>query len=40
MWIAPLPQGFGAEVSDFDVQIGREPEDIARLQRAFGDHHY
>jgi taurine dioxygenase len=39
MWIAPLPQGFGAEVSDFDVQIGREPEDIAQLQQAFGDHH-
>ncbi len=26
-------------MSDIDVQIGREPEDIARLQRAFGDHH-
>jgi taurine dioxygenase len=39
MRIAPLLQGFGAEVLDFDVQNGREPEDIARLQQAFGDHH-
>jgi taurine dioxygenase len=39
MWIAPLPQGFGAEVSDFDVQYGGEAEDIARLHQAFGDHH-
>lgn len=39
MRIAPLPQGFGAEVSDFDVRLGSEPEDIARLQQAFADHH-
>lgn len=39
MWIAPLPQGFGAEVLDFDVQNGGDSDDVARLQQAFGDHH-
>lgn len=37
MLISPLPQGFGAEVTGFDLQDGREPEDIARLQRAYDD---
>ena len=39
MLVTPLPQGFGAEVSDFDVQHDRAPEDIARLQQAYTDHH-
>lgn len=39
MLISPLPQGFGAEVSGFDVQAGRDPADIARLQAAFRDCH-
>lgn len=39
MQITPLPQGFGAVVSDFDRQAGRDPEDVARLQQAFIDRH-
>ena len=39
MQITPLPQGFGAVISEFDRQHGRDPEDIARLQQAFIDHH-
>lgn len=37
--IQPLPQGFGAELSDFDLHNGRDPQDIARLQQAYADHH-
>jgi len=36
--ITPLPQGFGAEVSDFDLHSGRESEDIAWLQQAYNNH--
>jgi taurine dioxygenase len=35
MKIQPLPQGFGAEVKDFDVQQGRSPRDVADLQAAY-----
>src|SRR5579871_3962454 len=38
MQITPLPQGFGAEVSDFDLHHDRAPEDIAQLQQAYRDH--
>jgi taurine dioxygenase len=36
--IESLPQGFGAEVSGFDVQGGRDPADIGTLQRAYDEH--
>jgi taurine dioxygenase len=39
MFITPLPQGFGAEIADFDLQKGRAPEDISRLQQAYRDCH-
>jgi taurine dioxygenase len=39
MLINPLPQGFGAEISDFNVANGNSPEDIARLQQSFMDDH-
>ena len=39
MQITPLPQGFGAVVSDFDRLNGRDPDDIAKLQQAFIEHH-
>jgi taurine dioxygenase len=39
MEIIPLPQGFGAEVSDFDRLDGRDPDEIAQLQQAYLDHH-
>lgn len=39
MLITPLPQGFGAEVSEFDTRQGRDPAEIARLQEAFRNHH-
>lgn len=39
MQITPLPQGFGAVISDFDRLDGRDPADVARLQQAFIDHH-
>ena len=35
MPITPLTQGFGAEVTDFDLAGGRDPDDIARLQEAY-----
>ena len=38
MQITPLPQGFGAQVTGYDVQEGRAPEDIATLQRAYDEH--
>ena len=34
MIITPLPQGFGVEITDFDLQHGRAPEDISRLRQA------
>ena len=37
--VAPLPQGFGAEISGFDMQDGRDPADVEALRRAFDDHH-
>ena len=39
MLITPLPQGFGAEVTDFDLANGRAPEDIAQLQQGYRDRH-
>jgi taurine dioxygenase len=39
MQITPLPQGFGARIDGFDIHQGREADDIARLQRAYRDHH-
>lgn len=39
MLITPLRQGFGAQVSDFDLHHGRAPEDIARLRQAYRDGH-
>lgn len=36
--VAPLPQGFGAEISGFDVQDGRDPADIEALRRAYDEH--
>jgi taurine dioxygenase len=39
MKIRPLAQGFGAEVTDFDLHNGGTPEEIARLQRAYLDSH-
>jgi taurine dioxygenase len=38
MEIKPLPQGFGAEITGFDVQAGRAPDDIAELRRAYDEH--
>jgi alpha-ketoglutarate-dependent taurine dioxygenase len=37
MLITPLPVGFGAEVSEFDLRHDRKPEDVARLQQAYID---
>jgi taurine dioxygenase len=39
MRITPLPQGFGAEVTEFDLARGGTPEEIARLRQAWRDHH-
>lgn len=39
MRITPLPQGFGVEVTEFDLQNGGTPEEIARLRQAYRDHH-
>lgn len=39
MIITPLPQGFGAEVSEFDLQQDCTPGHIAQLQQAYKDHH-
>lgn len=39
MLITPLPQGFGAEVTGFDMVQGRAPEDIARLREAYDRYH-
>lgn len=39
MLLTPLPQGFGVEVSDFDLDKGGSPEEIGQLQQAFRDHH-
>lgn len=36
--IEPLPQGFGAEISGFDMQAGDDPADIAALRRAYDEH--
>jgi alpha-ketoglutarate-dependent taurine dioxygenase len=38
MQIRPLPQGFGAEISGFDVQHGRSPEEIEALRLAYDEH--
>jgi taurine dioxygenase len=37
--IAPLAQGFGAEISGFDAQEGGSPGDVEALRRAFETHH-
>ncbi len=39
MRIKPLPQGFGVEVADFDLEAGGDPEDLARLKQAYLEHH-
>lgn len=39
MLITALPQGFGAQVSDFDCHNGRAPDEIGRLQQAYLEHH-
>jgi taurine dioxygenase len=39
MLIELLPQGFGAKISNFDLANAVSPEDIARLQQTFADHH-
>jgi len=39
MQITPLPQGFGAEITGFDLQDGREDADVARLREAFDSQH-
>jgi len=38
MLITPLNQGFGAEVTDFDLDHASAPGDIARLQAAYLQH--
>ena len=37
--ITCLPQGFGAQVSEFDLHQSRTPAEIVRLQQAYNDHH-
>jgi taurine dioxygenase len=39
MKITPLTQGFGAEVTEFDLPHGGTADEIARLQRAYLDCH-
>jgi taurine dioxygenase len=39
MKITPLAQGFGAQVSEFDLRSGGTPGEIAGLQQAYRDHH-
>lgn len=39
MQITPLSQGFGAEITGFDLQNGRAEADIARLREAFHTQH-
>jgi taurine dioxygenase len=39
MRITPLPQGFGAQVTGFDLGRGGSPDEIARLQQAYLGHH-
>lgn len=39
MMIAPLAQGFGADVTAFDTARGKDPADIAQLQDAFRQRH-
>lgn len=39
MQITRLPQGFGAQIADFDLRQGRAPDDITRLQHAYRNHH-
>lgn len=39
MQIAPLAQGFGAKITGFDLQHGRDPEDITSLREAYDEHH-
>lgn len=36
--VAPLPQGFGAEISGFDMQDGRDPAHVEALRRAYEEH--
>lgn len=36
--IAPLPLGFGAEVTGFDLHDGRDPADVDALRRAYDEH--
>jgi taurine dioxygenase len=39
MQITPLAQGFGAEVTDFDLSGGGTPDEIALLRQTYLDHH-
>lgn len=39
MQVTPLPQGFGVEVTQFDLATGGSLEEIALLRQAFNDHH-
>lgn len=39
MKVTPLSQGFGAEISGFDVRDGRDAADVAALKRAYAEHH-
>lgn len=39
MLIAPLTEGFGAEIVNFNLDAGVSPDDIERLQAAFLDRH-
>jgi len=38
MDLLALPQGFGVEVIGFDVHSGSDPQEIARLRKAYDDH--
>jgi taurine dioxygenase len=37
--ITPLKQGFGAEVTEFDLSQGGTADEVAHLQQAYLDHH-
>lgn len=39
MQIMPLSQGFGVEVTDIDLNVDPEPDELARLQEAYRDRH-
>lgn len=39
MQITPLPQGFGVQVTGFDLQQGRAADDIESLRAAYDSHH-